>query len=251
MKQLITVTTDFGDNFAASQLRAVVYALGFDGNYIENHDVSHFSVIEGAFQIMTLTRFCQKHTVHVGVVDPGVGSSRTGIIIKSKNFWFVGPNNGLLYLAAEKDGILDVWKINEKYVGEYISNTFHGRDVFIKVGVYLSQGKKPEDFKSTKIPTFDLIKSSICDGQVAHVDHYGNLKIYFQKELPIGKKLLVKIKREEIEIPIAKTFSDVKPKRPLALLGSSGTLEIAINLGNFAKTYCVQVEDILDIIKVK
>jgi S-adenosyl-L-methionine hydrolase (adenosine-forming) len=251
MKKLITVTTDFGDNFAASQLKAVVFALGFEGNYIENHDVSHFSIIEGAFQIMTLTRFCQKDTVHVGVVDPGVGSSRTGIIIRSKNSWFVGPNNGLLNLASEKDGILEAWKINEKHVGEYISNTFHGRDVFIKVAVYLSQGQTPEEFKSTKINLSDLIKSQIAEGQVAHVDHYGNLKVYFQKELPIGKKLVIKIKREEIEIPIVKTFSDVSTHQPLALLGSSGTLEIAINLGNFAKTYSVQVEDVLDIIKVK
>jgi S-adenosyl-L-methionine hydrolase (adenosine-forming) len=251
MKQLITVTTDFGDNFAASQLRAVVYALGFDGNYIENHDVSHFSVIEGAFQMMTLARFCAPSTVHVGVVDPGVGSSRTGIIIQSKNFWFVGPNNGLLYLAAEQDGILGAWKINEKHVGEFISNTFHGRDVFIKVGVYLSQGKSPEDFKSTKIELSGLVHCSIAEGQVAHVDHYGNLKIYFQKKLPIGKKLVIKIKREEIEIPIVKTFSDVSTHQPLALLGSSGTLEIAINLGNFAKTYSVQVEDILDIIEIR
>lgn len=150
MHKLITITTDFKDGFATSQLKAVIAALGFAGQIIENHDVTPFSIIEGAYGIWQLAKFCPLGSVHVGVVDPGVGSSRVGIIIQTQNHWFVGPDNGLLYPAATADKIVSVWRINENYFGQ-VSHTFHGRDVFIKSAVLLAQGKFPEDFGCTKI----------------------------------------------------------------------------------------------------
>lgn len=249
MKKLITITTDFGDSFAAAQLRAVTASLEFDGSLIENHDVSSFSIVEGAFQVLTLSRFCPNGTIHVGVVDPGVGSDRAGIIIQSKDNWYVGPNNGLLYQAANKDGILNLWKLKESYISDYVSNTFHGRDVFVKAAVYLAHGKRPEDFQSKRIAISDLVKNSFQDGQVLHVDHYGNVKIQWNNKLSVGRKLSLKLKEENLEAPIVKTFSDVEKGRPLALLGSNDTLELAINLGNIANKYSIQTEEILDIIE--
>ena len=146
MKNIITITTDFGDQFAAAQLHAIIATYNFDGNIIENHSITPFSIEEGAFEIWQLSKFTPENTVHLGVVDPGVGSSRWGIIIKTKKGWYVGPDNGLLYPAATRDGITQVWKIKEESFGD-ISNTFHGRDVFVKAAVLLSQGKKPQDFE--------------------------------------------------------------------------------------------------------
>lgn len=249
MKKIITITTDLGDSFAAAQIRAVIAALEYSGDLIENHDVSNFSITEGAFQILTLTHFCPKETINVGIVDPDVGSDRAGIVIRSSNYWFVGPNNGLLYPAAIKDGILNVWKLKELHISDYVSNTFHGRDVFIKVAVYLAHGKIPEDFQSERIDTSELITNSFQNGQILHVDHYGNVKIQWNNKVSIGKKLLLKLKGNYLEIPIVKTFSDVDDGKPLALLGSSDTLELAINLGNIAKKYSIQTGEILGIIK--
>lgn len=249
MKKCITITTDFGDSFATAQLKGVVATLNFDGNLIENHDVSHFSIIEGAFAIATLARFCPVGSIHVGVVDPGVGSNREGIIIQSQNHWFVGPNNGVLYAGSNTDGICRVWKLQESYISNYVSNTFHGRDVFIKAAVYLSHGKHPEDFQSIPLPITDLVPISFQDGQVLHVDHYGNVKIHWSGSVSIGTSLLLKIKEQNLEVPVVKTFSDVVEGKPLAILGSSDTLELAINLGNIANKYSIQAGEIIGIIE--
>ncbi|HJZ05323.1 MAG TPA: SAM-dependent chlorinase/fluorinase, partial [Patescibacteria group bacterium] len=183
-KPLITITTDFGDGFATSQLKVIVAGLGYTGHLVENHDVKPYSIVEGAYGIWQLAKYCPKGSVHVGVVDPGVGSDRAGIVIKTKNFWFVGPDNGLLYPAAVADGIERIWKIIDF---ENVSNTFHGRDVFIKQAVWLAQGKEPrgEEIEEIKRLSFE-------EGQVVHIDHYGNAKIW-------GKKTF--------GLPVVKTFS--------------------------------------------
>ncbi len=247
MKKLITVTTDFGDSFAAAQLRAIIASLNHNGPLIENHDVSNFSVVEGAFQIMTLTRFTPEGSVHVGVIDPGVGSDRAGVIIRSKRSWFVGPNNGVLYPSALSEGIVKAWRIQESHISDYVSSTFHGRDVFIKVAVYLAQGKHPKNFRSKPLALSELVSTSLRPGQVVHIDNYGNVKIQWDKKLLVGRQLLFRLKGKTVKIPVVKTFSEVSEGKPLALLGSSETLELAVNLGNAAEKYAVQTGEILKI----
>lgn len=247
MDNLIVITTDFGDSFAASQLKAVVSSLGFTGRLIENHDVTPFSITEGAFQIQTITKFAPAGTVFLGVIDPGVGSDRAGIIIQTASRWFVGPDNGLLYPAAAQEKILGVWKIQESGISEYVSNTFHGRDVFIKAAVYLAQGKQPEAFHSKRINPSDIITLSFQPGQVLHVDHYGNIKIHWNNGLSLGKTLTVKTAGQTVEFPVVKTFSEVEPGDPLALWGSSETLELAVNLGNAAAEYAIKPGEIVSI----
>lgn len=212
MKQLITITTDLGDHFATSQLKAVIFSLGFTDQIIENHDISSFSVLEGSYAIWQLAKFCPPNTIHVGIVDPGVGSERNGIVIKTKNFWFIGPDNGLLWKAAHQNKILQSWKIDEKYFGS-VSTTFHGRDVFVKVAVLLSGNKRPEDFGCR--PIRNIKKLEFKNGQVLHIDNYGNAKIFGNNTFGL---------------PVVKTFSDVQPGQPLILNGSSDLLELAVNL---------------------
>lgn len=247
MKKTIIITTDFGDSFAAAQLQAVVSSLGFDGNLIENHSVSSFSILEGAFQISVISRFSPPGSVHVGVVDPGVGSQRAGIAIQSAHHWFVGPDNGLLYPAALSDEIISVWRLEESHISDYVSNTFHGRDVFIKAAVYLAQGRHPIDFGSKPLSISDVEALSFGNGQVLHIDHYGNTKVHWIGQIQLGGKLNLKRNNEVISLPIVKTFSEVPTGVPLALVGSSNTLELAINLGNFAKEHSLKVGNLLEI----
>lgn len=248
MKKTITITTDFGDQFAAAQLKAVVAKLGFFDNLIENHSVTPYSIAEGAFQIATLSQFTPKNTVHVGVVDPGVGSNRRGIIIQTKKSWFVGPDNGLLHRAAKNEVIENVWEIKKRIVNPHASTTFHGRDIFIKIAVLITQKKHPFSFGAIKTPSSSLISIKFESGQVIHVDHYGNIKIFYLQAILHKRQLIIKTKKKTITIPFVKTFSDVDVGKPLAYLGSSNTLELAINQKNAAKRYNIQVGDMLKVI---
>ncbi len=237
LKQLITITTDFQDGFATSQLHAVVHSLGYEGQLIENHDVHDYSIVEGAYGIWQLAKFCPSGTVHLGVVDPGVGSSRAGVVIKTKNFWFVGPDNGLLHPAAISDGILKAWKIHESTFGD-VAQTFHGRDVFIKAAVYLTQGKLPEEFGCVEFQN-ELIGLKFQQGQVVHIDRYGNVKFVWNTTVKPGDSLF--------DILVVHTFADVEIDKPLILNGSSNLLELAINQGNAAKHFGVKLGEILSI----
>src|SRR3989344_6022901 len=247
MKQVITLTTDFGDQFAVAQLHAVLVSLGFDGRVIENHSVSPFKIIEGAFELFQITKLIPDNSVHVGVVDPGVGSSRRGIVIKTQRSWFVGPDNGLLYPAAEKESIKQAWQLSESNISDEVSNTFHGRDIFIKAAVYITQGKQPKDFGSTSISPEALTQVNFQSGQILHIDHYGNIKIHWQENINAFRKLLIKTTKTAEVIPVVKTFSDVPPNTPLALLGSNGTLELAVNLTRGDEYFGVHLGEIVTI----
>lgn len=250
MKKIITITTDFGDQFAAAQLHAIIANYDFNGNVIENHSITPFAIEEGAFEIWQLSKFTPNNTVHLGVVDPGVGSSRWGIIIKTKKGWYVGPDNGLLYPAAARDDITDVWKLKEESFGD-ISNTFHGRDVFVKAAVFLSKGKKPEDFECMQLENADVQKLFFKKGQIVHIDDYGDIKIWWPEKLSLGKKLLVRKKEKSFILPVVRIYDDVQVAKPLALLGSQGTLEIAVNQRNAQKEFGFTVGEILEIKEVE
>ncbi len=235
MSKIITITSDFGDQFATSQLRAVLASLGFTGQLIENHEVTSFSIFEGAYGIWQLSKFCPVDAVHVGVVDPGVGGERAGIVIKTKNFWFVGPDNGLLWPAANKDGLETVWKIDEKWFGE-VSNTFHGRDVFVKAAVLLSIGQPPDKIGCK--PIKQIRKLEFIDGQILHTDAFGNIKFFWPEKVRVGEKLF--------GIDIAKTFSDVPEGQPLILNGSSDLLELAVNQGSAAEHFGLKLGQVIE-----
>lgn len=247
MNKVITITTDFGDQLAAAQLKAVLVNLGFDGTVIENHGVTAFSIIEGSFSLVLVSRFSPKNTVHVGIVDPEVGSNRRGIIIKTSQSWFVGPDNGLLFQAASSEKIESVWKIKESLISKNTSPTFHGRDIFIKSAAYLTLGKQPEDFGNTRVPVKSIIKLSFKNGQVLHIDSYGNIKLQCLQEIYSHKKLTIKTRKNTFTIPLVKTFSDVPKGKPLAFLGSSQTLELAVNFKRADTFFGVKQGDILKI----
>lgn len=246
MQSLITLTTDFGDQFAAVQLKAVLLNDGFDGKIIENHSVTPFSIIEGAFEISVLARFTPLGTIHVGVVDPGVGSDRRGIIVKTKYFWFVGPDNGVLFYAATINGIENVWRLDENFWGN-VSNTFHGRDVFVRAAALLAKNLEPEKFGCKAIQLASLRRLEFGEGQVVHIDSYGNVKMNWKKAVKFGDRLIVSAGGEEITVPVVNTFSDVDPGKPLAINGSSDNLELAVNLGRADNFFHAKLGEILEI----
>ena len=247
MKQKpITLTTDFGDQFAVSQLHAVLASLGFAGKLIENHSVTPFSILEGAFEIGATAHYSPPGAIHVGVIDPDVGNNRRAVIIKTKHSFLVGPDNGILYPTASREGIVQAWRLKGTHISDHISNTFHGRDIFIKAEALLSRNRHPASFGSTTISTSTLKKLIFKDGQVVHIDHYGNIKIHWSDSIR-SKYCTITTKAGVFTVPFVKTFSDVPPGKALTLLGSSGTLELALNLARADEFFNVKLGDILKV----
>lgn len=246
---IITLSSDFGDKFAEAQIALVIHGINPDAKFIIGEsNITAFSILEGAFIIQKLSQFAPEGSIHIGVVDPGVGSERRGIVIKAKGRWFVGPDNGLLYQAAKQHGIEEAYLIKEEVLGT-LSNTFHGRDIFAKAAARLSLGEDPLTF-CKKLPVKDLHKLNFKNHQIVHIDPYGNIKIFAkEKEFEIGDKVKIIYKGSSMIVPYCKTFADVNPGEYLLYHGSHATLELAINLGDAGKQIGAHVEDVLKITK--
>lgn len=252
MKKIITLTSDFGDTFAKSQLEVVIHAINPHAKFIvASNEITPFSIVEGAFILLKFYSFTPKGSIHMTVVDPGVGSERKGIIIKTQNHWFVGPDNGVLYPAAVQDGIEKVFIIDYEKLGNF-AITFHGRDVFAKVAAYLSIKKPLKEYtyqdKNFKPQTFHF-----QENQIVHIDPYGNIKLSPEpSDFQPGEKLDITLpSKKKIQAVFCRTFSDVQPGEFLLYGGSHQTLELANNLNNAGKLLQLRVGDIIQIEKSK
>lgn len=242
---IITLITDFGlkDHYAAS-MKGVILSIN-PGAYIMDisHLVSPGNITEGAYIFKNAYCSFPERTIHVGVVDPGVGGKRKGLIIEAGRHIFIGPDNGLFYPAAQQEGIKRVFAIIPEKVNKDISSTFHGRDIFAPVAAYLSMGRKPEEFGSPidgmeGISADKIVKDgSGVSGEAAFVDSFGNIITNIDKALlsDMGKPedILVKIKGKRIK-GLRATYSEAQEGELIALISSSGTLEVAVNLGHAA-----------------
>lgn len=245
MKPVITLTTDFGDKFADSQLRLVIHSIAEDITVITNDDITPYSILEGGFILSQMYSFAPKGSVHVGVVDPGVGSERRGVVIKTTNYYFIGPDNGLFYPAAQKDGIETVYRIESKHLGNH-SNTFHGRDVFAKLAACIVTNSVPEGVLVED--TTPLIPLTFKENQVVHIDAYGNIKLFSTTRYTVGDMLIVST-LGNLSVPYVRIFVDVPLSSPLFYHGSHDTLEFALHQASAAKKFGLKVGDILEIQK--
>lgn len=244
---VVTLVCDFGDKFAASQMELVVHSINPDLKFIiGENNVKSFSIVEGAFILCKFYHFAPPESVHIAVIDPGVGSNRRGIVIRTKNHWFVGPDNGVLYQAALQDGIVQSYVIDESKLGS-VSNTFHGRDIFAKVAAYILSHKPLTDF-AKKIATNSIVSFIFEKNQVVHIDPYGNIKLYAKPNgFQYGDTIKLNHDGRELKIPYCKTFSDVAEGELLFYYGSHQTLELASNLRNAAQDLDLEVGDTLEL----
>lgn len=250
---MITLTTDFGlkDPYVA-EMKGVIFSINPDAKLIDvSHEVEKFDVRMGAFTLASVAPYFPKGTVHLAVIDPGVGTDRRAIVVQTKEAFFVGPDNGLLMLAAKSHGIQHVFELaNSAFRLPKVSRTFHGRDIFAPAAAYLDKGVKPEQFGSEVtdlvIPNFvcGIRKSSTLTGEVLNIDSFGNIVTNItEKELGKIKRAIVKLANCSLELTFAKTYAEVKPKEPIALIGSHGFLEITLNQGSAAKKFKVYSGD--------
>jgi S-adenosyl-L-methionine hydrolase (adenosine-forming) len=256
----IVFMTDFGVlDDSVSICRGVMYGIMPEVRIVDlTHQVTPFSIFDGARFLFGATPYYPAGTVFVVVVDPTVGSMRKAIVARSKRGqYFVLPDNGLLTLVEQRDGIESVHEITnpEWMIGSKLSSTFHGRDIFSPVGAHVARGDDwtkvgPEmpvkdlvrlDWKLAKLDESGLTATVIAtDGPfgnlVTNVDGDDFLKLGYQR----GQEVPVKVGDREMKIKFVKTFSDVPVNQPLLYIDSRGHLGLAVNQNSFAATYGIK-----------
>ena len=256
----IVFMTDFGlVDDSVALCRGVMYSIMPEVRIVDlTHQVTPFSISDGARFLYGATPYFPAGTVFVVVVDPGVGSTRKAIVARSKRGqYFVLPDNGLLTLVEQRDGIEAVREISnpEWMIGSKLSSTFHGRDIFSPVGAHMARG---DDWTKVgpEMPVKDLVRLELkaarldqkgLSGTVIATDGpYGNLITnidadeFMKLGYDHGQEVPVRISGHEMKIRFVKTFSDVPLGQPLLYIDSRGRLALAVNQGNFAQAYGVR-----------
>lgn len=246
---IITLTTDYGTgDHLVGALKGVILKINPDATIVDiTHNVVPYDVLDGALAISSAYKYFPAKTIHVVVVDPGVGSERRPILVSGENQFFVAPDNGVLSMVYEKEASLTVRHITaEHYFLQPVSRTFHGRDVFAPSAAWLSKTWQTQSFgeEIQDYMRFSLPKPKPAEGQlkgvVLRVDVFGNLVTNFlPEELPEGmlKNGALKLQVNGKEVTrLVDTFAEGEPGTPVAIVGSSGFLEIAVNKGNAART---------------
>lgn len=245
MTPTITLTTDFGtrDGFVA-QMKGVIIAICPPARVVDvTHDVEPFSVRQAALVVKAVSSYFPRGTIHVAVVDPGVGSTRRGLVLRRKERIFIGPDNGIFSLLTPTTGSWEMREIqNPKYMLPDPHPTFHGRDVFAPVAAHLARerpfnevGPLVDDPVTISIPTPTESEAGI-DGEIIYVDRFGNLTTNIEASMLTGQVDTVTLKETPIT-GLNRHFAEVPAGQPVALINSFGYLEIAVNQGNARETF--------------
>lgn len=256
--KVITLLSDFGlkDPYVA-EMKAVILGQCPDATIVDiSHTVDRFDVRMGAFILAAAAGHFPLGTVHVAVVDPGVGTERRAIIVETRHSLFVGPDNGVLMLAALKAGLSHVYAIeNCRYMLPRVAVTFHGRDIFAPVAAHLALGAAPSSFgkeiREYTMPKFAdaVLEKDAVLGEVVHVDNFGNVVTNVSssmvKRLGVQEKmgLEVEVGQEAVRLKLCPAYGAVAKGKPLIVLGSHDFLEIAVNQGNAAEHFGVKRGD--------
>jgi S-adenosyl-L-methionine hydrolase (adenosine-forming) len=247
--------TDFGIlDDSVALCKGVMYGITPNLRIVDlTHQVDAFSIRDGARFLFGATPYFPAGTVFVVVVDPGVGSSRKAVVVKSKRGqYFVLPDNGLMTMVEDRDGVESIRDITNAdwMIGAKISSTFHGRDIFSPVGAHIAHG---DDWTKVgpeieHLVRLDLKPATVdnrgLSGEVIALDGpFGNLitnidvddfaKLGYQRDDTVG----VTIAGRKIEMLFVKTFSDVPLKQPLLFIDSRGRASFALNQSSFAAAY--------------
>jgi S-adenosylmethionine hydrolase len=263
----IVFMTDFGVvDDSVALCKGVMYSIMPDVRIVDlTHEVTPFSISDGARFLFGATPYFPAGTVFVVVIDPGVGSPRKAIVARSKRGqYFVLPDNGLLTLVEQRDGIEAVREITNPdwMIGSKLSSTFHGRDIFSPVGAHMARGDDwtnvgPEmalkDLVRLELKAATLDDHGLKATVIATDGPFGNLvtnvsaEEFFKLGYQRGQEVPVTVSGREMRIKFVKTFSDVPLNQPLLYIDSRGRLALAVNQNNFAATYGVKPPSELEI----
>jgi S-adenosyl-L-methionine hydrolase (adenosine-forming) len=245
-QRMITLTTDFGlTEHYVGAMKGVVYSINPTVQLVDiTNAVQSFDILDGALAIAQAYSYFPKDTVHIVVVDPGVGGTRRPIIATAGQYFFVAPDNGVLSLVYEREERVSVRQItSEHYFHHPVSNTFHGRDIFAPVAAYLSKGvdtskfgDEISDYVRFAAPKPKSTAANAWKGIVLKTDKFGNLITNISpKDIPQifdGSSNGFKITLGKAEITrLCSNYTEGAPGEIFAILGSAGFLEISSNKG--------------------
>ncbi len=261
--QIIGLITDFGargQHYVAS-MKGIILNINPETIIIDiAHNITPFSIIEAAYIIKSMYSLYPKKTIFIVVVDPGVGSSREIILIRTKSdYFFIGPNNGIFSNVFDSSEISKCIHIkNEQYFNRPVSKTFHGRDIMAPIGAYLSRGveidKFGPNFPTTKLVDFPIELKKISDNEfrctIQYIDEFGNIITNIKGDPDIFKEdteMAIRTGAQKVRGNFVKFFEEVFVNSLLFIVGSSGFLEISKNQGNAASDLGLKVGDIITV----
>ena len=260
----VVLITDFGlrDPYVGV-MKGVIKSINPGAEIIDlTHNVRKFDINAAAVILFVSAKYFPKGTIFTCVVDPGVGSSRRAILIVTRNYYLVGPDNGCLSLLAKEDGVIGVYDVSESpFRLPEVSGTFHGRDIFAPIAAWLSRGIKPEqlgrpinEYVEIDIPA-PMIRGNSVEGRIIYIDHFGNIMSNIKKELvekigvKIGDKINVILGSRGFECPYVRSFSNVPEGEVACYINSWGYFEIGINKSSAADILKVETGEKVKIYK--
>jgi hypothetical protein len=247
---IITLLTDFGaKDVYVGVMKGAILSINPSAVIVDVcHHIDPQDLIEAAYLITSSYKYFPKNTVHIIVVDPGVGGNRSIVAVKLSDHIFLAPDNGVLTLLMDEGDLDEIVRVeNTRYFLNSISRTFHGRDIFAPVGSHISKGV-PIEKLGPRLGMQDLIRLSIPKpyisnkdeliGTIISIDRFGNCISNINENClhkfvknDAEKKFEIKIGKTVIN-HLSRTYTDVEPGCPIAVIGSFGFLEIALNCDN-------------------
>lgn len=280
--RIITLTTDFGDaDGFVGVLKGVIAGIAPDSRVVDlAHSIPPGDTVHAAFVLRNSYLYFPPGTVHIVVVDPGVGGTRRALAVRGAGQYFVAPDNGVLtWVVSELTGAgeeLEAWNLeDERFRLAPVSNTFHGRDIFAPAGAYLSMGIDPDELgprlAAALEPDGDLSGGDVLDllprpgdeagsGRVIHIDTFGNCITTLEiaglpadmLEEPDSVPVEVETRNGIINLMgIRNSYESVDAGQPVALEGSSGLLEIAVNGDSAARTLAIERGDFVRCLRIR
>ena len=265
METIITLTTDFGSEDAyAAAMKGVIMGINPRAIIVDiSHSVRPQDVAQGAFVLSTVYPFFPDGTIHIVVVDPGVGSQRRAIILKTRTAVFVAPDNGVLSYVAhhalpgrcrsgtaleELPAGWEAFEITNPRLWRHpVSSTFHGRDIFAPTAAHISIGVPFEEFgRATDsinvfpIPQPEVLEGGDLMGHVLHIDRFGNIITDVQRRDISPEEFCLEVAGQRIQ-SLSRTYDEANGL--LAIIGSSGYLEIALKNGSAARFLGARIGD--------
>ncbi len=250
-KQVVTLITDFGHNdHFVGVMKGVMVSINPEVEIVDVcHQVNSYDIFDAAYVLAQSYRFFPSDTIHLVVVDPGVGTARRPLLARTMDQKFVAPDNGVLSLVYEREENIEVRHVtSDHYFLNPVSNTFHGRDIFAPIVGWLSKGLEVDkfgepitDYAKFSSPKAKKVSDTLVKGVVIRIDKFGNIITnitpedvpqLFQENPPAFK---IVIGQQEIT-KLNLAYSMGKPSEIFAMVGSSGFLEVCTNRGSAAKT---------------
>lgn len=237
---VIGLITDFGvQDHYVGVMKAVMLDVNPKANIVDIvHEIEPGNLRQGAFVLYKTYSYFPRGTVFLAVIDPGVGSGRFPVVVKTRNYYFVGPDNGVLSLAAYADRIIEKRQLTKsRYFLKKVSRTFHGRDIFAPVSAYVAKGVRLSSFgpqtqtlRKLLLPQVSVAKKEI-EAEVLYVDRFGNLVTNLDKRRLLDcvgrKKFIARINRKKLFL-LSEYYAQSKAGVPFFIEGGFSLLEVSL-----------------------